>query len=141
MKSRLSLTFAVAAIVASLAGATMAPAAGAAKAQQPTAAANTVTGLTQHLVGTATGTTGNPQAFDLTATITRFVNQNGQLLAAGTVTGTLTNAVRTGPDRTTRRSHCRSRRAAAASARSSTWSSARCISTCSAWSSTSTRCT
>jgi hypothetical protein len=93
MKSRLSLTFAVAALVASLAGATMAPAAGAAKTQQPAAAANTVTGLTQHLTGTATGTTGNPQAFDLTATITKFVNQNGQLLATGTVTGTLTDTV------------------------------------------------
>ncbi len=88
MKSRLSLTFAVAAIVASLAGATMAPAAGAAKTQQPTAAANTVTGLTQHL----TGTQGN-LAYDLTATVTKLVNQNGQLLATGTLTGTVTNTV------------------------------------------------
>ena len=92
MRGKLSLTLAVAAIVATLAGATIAPAASAAPTPQAPAA-NTVTGLTQHLVGTATGTTGNPQAFDLTATITKFVNQNGQLLATGTVTGTLTDTV------------------------------------------------
>jgi len=88
MKSRLSLTLAVAAVVASLAGATMAPAAGAAKTQQPTAAANTVTGLTQHL----TGTQGN-LVYDLTATVTKLVNQNGNLLATGTLTGTVTDTV------------------------------------------------
>jgi hypothetical protein len=88
MMSRLSLTLAVAAVVVSLAGATMAPAAGAAKPQQPAAAAGTVTGLTQHL----TGTQGN-LAYDLTATVTKLVNQNGRLLATGTLTGTVTNTV------------------------------------------------
>ena len=68
----------------------MAPAAGAAAAPQqaPAPAANTATGLTQQL----TGTQGN-LAYDLTATITKFVNQNGQLLATGTLTGTVTNTV------------------------------------------------
>jgi hypothetical protein len=89
VKHRLWLTLAVAAIVASLAGASMAPAAGAAAPQTTAApAANTVTGLTQQL----TGTQGD-LAYNLTATITKLVNQNGQLLATGTLTGTVTNTV------------------------------------------------
>jgi len=89
VKSRVSLTLAVAAVLASLVGATIAPAASAApKSQAPAAAANTVTGLTQSL----TGTQGN-LAYDLTATITNIVNQNGRLLATGNVVGTVTNTV------------------------------------------------
>jgi hypothetical protein len=87
LRGKLSLTLAVAAIVATLAGATIAPAASAAPTSQAPAA-NTVTGLTQQL----TGTQGN-LAYNLTATITNFVNQNGQLLATGTLTGTVTNTV------------------------------------------------
>ena len=88
MRGKLSLTLAVAAIVATLAGATIAPAASAAPKSQPAPAANAVTGLTQQL----TGTQGN-LAYNLTATITKLVNQNGQLLATGTLTGTVTNTV------------------------------------------------
>jgi hypothetical protein len=86
MRGKLSLTLAVAAIVATLAGATGAPTAGAATSRQPAATANTVTGLTQHL----TGTQGN-LAYDLTATVTQFVNQNGRLLATGNLSGTVTD--------------------------------------------------
>ena len=88
MRSKFSLALAVAAIVATLAGATVAPAANAASNQQPAATANTVTGLTQHL----TGTQGN-LVYDLTATVTKFVNQNGKLLATGTLSGTVTDTV------------------------------------------------
>src|SRR6478736_1748560 len=88
VRSKFSLTLAVAAIVATLAGATVAPAANAASNQQPAATANTVTGLTQHL----TDTQGN-LVYDLTATVTKFVNQNGKLLATGTLSGTVTDTV------------------------------------------------
>jgi len=83
MRVKLLLPVAVVAAVASLAGATIAPTANAAPQRT-----NAVSGLTQHLVGTS----GN-LAYDLTATVTKFVNQNGRLLATGTLTGTVTNTV------------------------------------------------
>lgn len=66
---------------------TTAPAASAA-ATAPAASPNAVTGLTTPL----TGTVGN-LSYDLTATVTRFANQNGSLVAVGTLTGTITNAL------------------------------------------------
>jgi len=70
MKSRILFACAVTAALAALAGATIAPSASAA----PTPQANTTTGLTQHLVGTATGVLGSFN-YDLNATITKFVNR------------------------------------------------------------------
>jgi hypothetical protein len=76
----------LAAVVAALA-LTIAPAASPAttvSAASPAAS----TGLVQNL----TGTVGN-LSYDLTATITRFANQGGQLVAVGNVTGTVTNTL------------------------------------------------
>jgi hypothetical protein len=90
MKARLALILTTAALLASLVGATIAPAASAATAPAPTA--NAATGLTQNLTGTATGTLGT-FTYDLTATITRFANQGGRLVAVGTFSGTVTNTL------------------------------------------------
>jgi hypothetical protein len=51
------------------------------------AAPPTATGITQAVTGTAGSST-----FAGTMTVIRFVNQNGQLTAVGTLTGTLTSA-------------------------------------------------
>jgi hypothetical protein len=75
---------ALVAIVAAFA-LTVAPAAAPATAAEPAASTS---GLVQNL----TGTVGNLQ-YDLTATITRFANQGGRLVAIGTVTGTVTNTL------------------------------------------------
>ena len=127
MKSKISLTLAVAAIVASLAGATIAPAASAAPKKADAASI---------LATPITGTVGN-LAYSVTPTVTGFTNQQGQLVAngnlVGTVTNTLTGVVTTDQPGILGAGHERCRRPGRA--RSSTWFSARCTSTCSAWSS------
>ena len=90
MKARLACFAALAATLAVLVGLTIAPAAG----------AQTTPGITvacaptspNCLTQTITGTVGN-QTFDLTSTLTRFVNVGGTLNAVETVTGTVTNTV------------------------------------------------
>jgi len=83
MKSRISLTLAVAAIIASLAGATLAPAAGAAPKKADAASI---------LAAPITGTVGN-LAYSVTPTVTGFTNQGGQLVANGNLVGTVTNTL------------------------------------------------
>jgi hypothetical protein len=85
MKVRLMLLACIAS-VAVLTGALVAPVA---QAQQP--AANP---LTTTLTGTATDTTGTVVGtVSSVLAITGFSNQNGQLVANGTLTSTITNAV------------------------------------------------
>jgi hypothetical protein len=83
MKSRISLTLAVAAVIASLAGATMAPAASAAPKKADAASI---------LATPITGTVGN-LAYSVTPTVTGFTNQQGQLVANGNLVGTVTNTL------------------------------------------------
>ncbi|SBT49174.1 hypothetical protein [Micromonospora auratinigra] len=76
-----------------LAGTGVAQAAPATK--QAPAAAPAASTLSTPVTGTFTDALGSAGTFTGTFTPTRFVNQNGQLAAVGTLTGTLTNSVGT----------------------------------------------
>jgi hypothetical protein len=88
MKARLACFAALAATLAVLVGLTIAPAASAQTTPGLTVSCVTPTCLTQSITGTV-GT----NTFDLTSTLTRFVNVNGTLNAVTAVTGTVTNTV------------------------------------------------
>jgi hypothetical protein len=90
MKVRFNMLAMLAAIasIALLAGVLVAPAA---DAQQPAASTNalttTLTGTAADATGTVVGTVSS------VLSITGFANQNGQLVANGTLTSTITNAL------------------------------------------------
>lgn len=63
--------------------------------QQASAVAPAASTVTTPITGTFTDALGGTGTFAGTFTPTRFINQNGQLAAVGTLTGTLTNSVGT----------------------------------------------